>query len=297
MKQIQAVKFIGGMLAVLSVFNSCNQSPYSGYEMSETGLYNKFYNHSIDSVKPHPGDYVSIRMVYKNDKDSIVFSSTKNSRDGSGILQFPLAQSTFKGSFEEALMLMSPGDSASFKINADSLYQKVFRAKELPKGIAQGSMLTFEVKMEKIKNQQEMTEEQKVMMELRKNEESKTIEKYIANNHITVEPTKSGLFYIEKVKGKGKKVMPKDKVSVNYKGMLLDGTMFDTSEKTGKPVEFEIGVGAVIPGWDEGIPMMNVGGKAMLLIPSSIAYGERGAGQSIPPFSPLLFEVEVVGVK
>lgn len=297
MTNFNAKKVLCAALITFSIFSSCNQSPYPGYEATETGLYYKFHSQDEKGPKPNVGDYVVIRMVYKNDKDSVIFDSQKNSRDGSGTLQFPLAESTFKGSFEEALMMMSPTDSASFKINADSLYLKVFRAKELPKGITSGSMLTFEVKLDKIKNKEELMEEQKVMMELRKSEEAKTIAKYIADNNITAQPTATGLFYIEKVKGKGKQVVAGDTVMVNYKGMFMDGNMFDTSERAGKPVEFPIGVGAVIKGWDEGIPMMNVGGKAMLLIPSSIAYGEMGAGQTIPPFSPLLFEVEVVGVK
>lgn len=298
MKNLHAVKVVGAALIALSIFSSCDQSPYEGYEMNESGgPYNKFHNRTEGGVKPNAGDYVTIRMVYKNDKDSVIFNSASMSRDGSGTLQFPVAESSFEGSFEQALMMMSPGDSASFKINADSLYLKVFRAKELPKGIDPGSMLTFEVKMEKVKNKEELMQEQKAMLELRKNEESKTMAKYIADNGITAQPTESGLYYIEKVKGKGKKVNPGDTVMVNYKGMFLDGTMFDTSERAGKPVEFPIGVQAVIRGWDEGIPLMNIGGKAMLLMPSSLAYGEMGAGQSIPPFSPLVFEVEVVGVK
>ena len=156
MTQFKTKQVVGAALITFSIFSSCNQSPYPGYEQSESGLYNKFYNHDEAGVKPKVGDYVTINMLYKNDKDSVMFDSKKNSRDGSGTIQFPLGESTFQGSFEEALMMMSVGDSASFKINADSLYLKVFRAKELPSGIAAGSMLTFEVKLDKVKSKEEM---------------------------------------------------------------------------------------------------------------------------------------------
>ena len=79
--------------------------------------------------------------------------------------------------------------------------------------------------------------------------------------------------------------------------MLLDGTVFDSSIERGQPAAFPIGVGQVIKGWDEAIPMMNVGGKAMLIIPSAIAYGDMGSPGVIPPCSSLVFEVEVLGVK
>jgi len=76
--------------------------------------------------------------------------------------------------------------------------------------------------------------------------------------------------------------------------MLLDGTVFDSSIERGEPFPFPLGQGQVIKGWDEGIAMMKKGGKALFIIPSSIAYGDRGAGDLIPPYTPLLFEVELV---
>jgi FKBP-type peptidyl-prolyl cis-trans isomerase FkpA len=86
-------------------------------------------------------------------------------------------------------------------------------------------------------------------------------------------------------------------VSVNYNGTLLSGKQFDSSDKAGKPIDFPIGQGAVIPGWDEGIALLNKGSRAILLIPSALAYGTRGAGADIPANAPLRFEVELVDVQ
>jgi FKBP-type peptidyl-prolyl cis-trans isomerase len=74
---------------------------------------------------------------------------------------------------------------------------------------------------------------------------------------------------------------------------LFDGTVFDSSSNRNQAFEFTLGEGRVIKGWDEGIAMMNAGGKATLIIPSNLAYGDRGSGQRIPPYSPLVFEVEL----
>ena len=87
--------------------------------------------------------------------------------------------------------------------------------------------------------------------------------------------TESGLVYIEEVAGTGRAAEAGTKVSVHYTGMLDDGTVFDSSVERGQPIEFMLGVGQVIPGWDEGIALMSTGGKARLVIPSELAYGAR----------------------
>ena len=111
------------------------------------------------------------------------------------------------------------------------------------------------------------------------------------------EKTESGLRYKIIQEGDGKKASKGDMVSVHYKGQLLDGTVFDSSYKRKEPIDFTIGVGQVISGWDEGIQLLKVGDKARLVIPSNLAYGSQGAGGVIPPNAPLLFDVELVNVK
>ena len=128
--------------------------------------------------------------------------------------------------------------------------------------------------------------------------EPSLIQQYIKDNKITVKPTANGLYYIEKVAGKGPKAKAGDKVKVHYTGKLLNGKVFDSSltRKPVAPFEFTIGQGQVIPGWDEGISMMSAGGKATLIIPSKLGYGERGAGADIPAYSPLVFDVELISI-
>ncbi|MAM20204.1 MAG: peptidylprolyl isomerase [Christiangramia sp.] len=111
------------------------------------------------------------------------------------------------------------------------------------------------------------------------------------------EKTASGLRYKIIQKGDGTQAEKGKTVSVHYKGQLADGTVFDSSYKRNQPLEFPIGVGHVIPGWDEGIQLLQVGDKARLVIPSDLAYGERGAGGVIPPNAVLIFDVELMNVK
>jgi peptidylprolyl isomerase len=109
--------------------------------------------------------------------------------------------------------------------------------------------------------------------------------------------TASGLQYIEIQAGDGPAPQPGEVVAVNYRGMLEDGTEFDNSYDRGEPIRFALGTGMVIPGWDEGIAMMKVGGKAKLIIPPDLAYGDQGAGGVIPPNATLIFEVELVSAE
>ncbi|SDS25045.1 peptidylprolyl isomerase [Gillisia sp. Hel1_33_143] len=109
--------------------------------------------------------------------------------------------------------------------------------------------------------------------------------------------TSSGLRYKIEEKGDGPKAEKGKTVSVHYKGMLPDGSVFDSSYKRNEPIDFPLGQGHVIEGWDEGIQLLSVGDQARFVIPSHLAYGERGAGGVIPPNATLIFDVELVAVK
>ena len=111
------------------------------------------------------------------------------------------------------------------------------------------------------------------------------------------EKTPSGLRYQFIHRGNGKKAEKGKKVAVHYKGQLVNGQEFDNSFKRKQPIEFALGVGQVIEGWDEGIQLLQVGDKARFVIPSHLGYGSRGAGGVIPPDAVLIFDVELMDVK
>ena len=110
------------------------------------------------------------------------------------------------------------------------------------------------------------------------------------------ESTASGLRYKMIQKGNGAKAEKGKQVSVHYEGSLLSGDVFDSSYKRNSPIDFQLGIGQVIPGWDEGISLLKVGDKARFVIPSDLAYGSAGAGGVIPPNATLIFDVELMKV-
>lgn len=301
-------------MGTVVAFTACTKSEHPGYEKTENGLFYKFYQQDDKGVKPKEGDMVRVSLKWYTAKDSLMFDSRdpKFNQRKTGYLELPLEKPTFKGSFEEALGMMSVGDSASFLISADSMFLKTFHAQELPPFIQKGSLLTFNVTLLKITSKDEVEkemkkrmEEKKVMMEMRKNEEGKALEKFITDNKITAKPTEDGLYYIEKVKGKGPHPSKSDQVKVNYTLSFVDGKVLETTEedvakKAGiyddrRPYEpAQFGVDQLIPGMTEGLLMMSKGAKARLIIPSSIGYGE--GNQGIPPYTTLVFDVEMIDI-
>ena len=128
-------------------------------------------------------------------------------------------------------------------------------------------------------------------------EDKRALEEQIEKITIGFDKTESGLFYKILEKGSGNKAEKGQNVSVHYEGSLLSGKVFDSSYERKEPIDFPLGTGKVIAGWDEGIALLKKGGKARLVIPPHLGYGARRAGRSIPPNATLIFDVELVDVK
>jgi FKBP-type peptidyl-prolyl cis-trans isomerase len=128
-------------------------------------------------------------------------------------------------------------------------------------------------------------------------EQKAAIEKELEELAAGFEKTASGLRYQIIQKGEGAQAQSGQQVKVHYEGSLADGQVFDSSYKRNEPIAFQVGVGQVIPGWDEGIQLLHIGDKARFVIPSDLGYGAAGAGGVIPPNATLIFDVELVDAK
>ena len=306
-------KLILPALAGLLVFQACDKLGGNSYKKTTNGLEYQLYakNKSgkydtkeapaaSDSTKLNKtGQILRLHMRFANDKDSVIMDTYKSGM----AIYVPVTKPTFKGGIEEAFAMVTPGDSGVFKINADSLYGNTFK-QPLPKFIKKGSALTFYLKTEKAMAEQEAMMDQQTQMMAFMEKQNKTdeaiIQKYIKDKGLKTQKTNSGIYYVINQPGTGGTPAPGNTVSVGYTGTTLDGKEFDSSYKNpmsgGKPIEFPIGQGAVIRGWDEGIAMLNKGSKATLIIPSTLAYGPQ-AMDKIPANSVLRFDVELVDIK
>lgn len=286
---MKRILFIIVLAVSVASLNSCqDQSKFPGFEETATGLYYKFYTDVEDTLYPKVGDFVDVDMIYATE-DTVMFDS----RELPKAMQMPMVESVHAGDIYEAMALMNVGDSATFICNADSVLTKLFRFRSIPPELDSVDYIYFHVKMKEILSKEAMDAKREAEMKEFESEELELRNAYLLENYPDAKPTESGLFFISEKKGSGSKPEAGQKVKVHYTGMFLDGTKFDSSVDRGQPFEFTLGQKQVINGWDEGIAMMRKGGKATLVIPSHIAYGPQGRG-SIPPFSTLVFEVELI---
>jgi FKBP-type peptidyl-prolyl cis-trans isomerase len=277
-------------LALTIIIPACAQDVPKDFEKTPSGLIFKIHRSTPGIPPARVGDILTANMRYFID-DSLLFDSRFLGRE----LMFPLMEPLFKGDFYEGLLMMSAGDSASFICRADSIFKLMFMVREMPSFVKPNSVVRFDVGLIRFQSQEAFERERQQAMQSKIEESNQALNDYITSKGITVKPTASGLYYIEQKKGTGQTPRVGQTVKVHYKGTLLDGTKFDSSYDRGQPFEFTLGMGQVIKGWDEGIALLQEGGKAILILPQHLAYGERQAG-TIPPFSPLVFEVELIEI-
>ncbi len=284
---------IWGLLnAVIFIFfYACSSNKDDGFE-TINGIKTKFFVRNDDAPKPEPGDILLLKLRYTTEDDSVIFDSedipTFKMRLNKSNARIP--------TIDDALAMLHVGDSAEFIIDAESFYV-ITKRSELPKQFKRGDVLKFYVKLDDILTKEKYLKEQQAKLRKSEKMEESEIKRYITLSNITVKPDSSGIYYIEKEKGKGPHPEPGDKVTVHYVATFLSGQPFDNSYERGEPFTFTFGVGEVIPGWDIAIKKMQKGTKATIIVPSRLAYGSEGYGNIIPPYTPLIFDIEVINIE
>lgn len=299
--------FIFLTIAALA-FAGCN-----GFKKGDNGLMYKIYTDAPGKTI-QTGDFVSVNVVAKTEGDSLLFNSYDMGRPS----QLLVAKPMYKGDLYTGLMMLSEGDSATLKVDADTLVKKSGQPK--PPGF-KGKYFVYTIKVEKVLEKGTLDDKafQAKIQQYFKGEADKAkaaepvkIKEYIAAKSLKPITTPSGLSYVITQAGSGEKAAVGDTAVVDYTGKLMNAKekIFDTSlksvaQKEGaplydkmrpyQPIKIEVGKKAVIPGWDEGLQLLNKGEKATFIIPSALAYGEQGYGP-IGPFSPLVFEVELKNI-
>ena len=284
--------------ASLIGLSSCNKGKTKNDALKLPGGIKYVINQeNAKNVLVKTGDFITFNIQVKNSKDSILGSSYKS---GTPALQEVMTDGK-TGSFEDVLLKLHKGDSATVWVSSDSLAKK--GGQPLPAFIAKGSDIQYTIRIIDVMDKKKAEEVAKSMQEKQKIEQEKkaasagavdekTIKEYIAKKNLKAESIGNGIYYVRNVAGTGAMPMAGDNVKANYTGTTLDGTVFDSSK--GKPFEFPVGTSAVIRGWDEGFLKMKKGEKGILIIPSAMAYGAQSPTPAIKPFSVLVFDVELV---
>ncbi|MFA6401623.1 MAG: FKBP-type peptidyl-prolyl cis-trans isomerase [Salinivirgaceae bacterium] len=278
------------LLAGLFIVNSCQWfHKFPGYSKTNTGIYFKLYKIGEEVKHPAPTDYVTVDISYVTTTDSIFFKGHRT---------FQLTQPEFKGSIDECFLMLSAGDSASFIIDADKFFTQTLQAK-LPRFLKSGDELKIEMRIDEIRTQEQYAEDKLEFLKWIEDfgeYEKMILGRFIDEKKINVVPTESGMYFISIRPGTGKPVDMGDIVLVNYDGKFLNGKFFDSTIKRNQPFEFVYGTEMqVIPGLEEAIGLMREGEKAVVILPSELAWGEKGSSTGIiPPFTSVIYEVELL---
>ena len=281
------------MVAGTMLLTACGSGDMKGYKQTADGLYYRFEVQNKDAQQVQEGDVLVGEMTLRLDTTVLLSNVGRTER-------LMPAIPSYDGVLHEGLLMMHVGDKVTFAIEADSM-AKFMQPNQMPPMYEQGKGMKFyyEINLQDIVTKEEFAEEQanyQTQMEEVRQQEPELIANYVKENNIKAQPTADGLYIIVKKAGKGTKVAVGRQVAMHYTGRLLDGTVFDSS--IGKePLSYVVGQMGLIRGWEEGVMGQPEGSQLQLIIPSAMGYGSQGAGQQIPPYSPLVFNIEIVSVK
>jgi len=278
-------------IPVMVIVNiSCDRfSKYPGYSSAGKDIYFQLHKIGEGEQEVAPGDYVTAELNYITMQDSVFFNAVR---------KFQITEPEFPGSVDECFLMLGKEDCATFIIDAEKFFIRTLQS-SLPAFIDPGSSMKIKIEVFDIQAEAEYERQKQAFLswiEDFDDYEKTILQQYLLDNKYPDEPLASGLYCINIIPGKGKQVEQGDTVTVHYEGRFLDGSLFDSTVKRNQPFNFVYGTEwQLIKGLEEAIGIMHEGEKSVFIIPSEKAFGREGSSSGIiPPFTPVIFEVEIV---
>ncbi|WP_339875926.1 FKBP-type peptidyl-prolyl cis-trans isomerase [uncultured Algoriphagus sp.] len=309
MKNSKSLLAILALLVGASTLTSCKKTKVTDKDGIE-------YTYVKEGNEKAPnGEFLLYNLQITTASDSVIYSTAD--QPFPGYLMANDSMTTTNG-MDEIFLGLRKGDSIAFESTAKTIFGNNFPPFLKEEDVVKVRLGAFEIMneeaiqayFEKVMAAEDVKKAERAKERLV--EEDRIIQEYIKEKGLDAKKTESGLYYVIEEEGSGDPVTPGTSMSVDYAGYLLDGTLFDTSiESVAKendmynenrpggytPLPVSVGMGQVIPGWDEGLLLLKKGSKGKFLIPSPLAYGENGAGAMIPANSVLVFDVNVADVQ
>ena len=293
-------KFYVSLISLAVVLLVSCQSKYPGFEKTKNGLYYKFHVKNEGAAQPKSGDFLALQLYYHTDSDTVIFDN----RNTGNLAAIQLSKPLFNGDVSEGLALMCKGDSATFIVKADSFFFRTNRGGKMPEFINNETMLYFHIKLVDFKDSaayakqmMEYRQQQMAYIEELKNKEPELIEKFVKENNIKVKPSSTGLYFETLKTGKGAMAKDGQLARTHFILKSIDGQLIQSSYQDSVTLDFKVGGQDIITAWNEAIVKMNVGAKARIVVPSSLAYGAEGIQNVLMPYTPLVYEIELVELK
>ncbi|RAI95384.1 FKBP-type peptidyl-prolyl cis-trans isomerase [Algoriphagus yeomjeoni] len=307
MKNSKSLLAILALLIGASSLTSCNKTKVTEKDGIE-------YTYIKEGNEKAPnGEYLLYNLEVLTATDSVIISTLE--QPFPGYVQANDSMEVTNG-MDEIFLNLKKGDSIAFESTAKTIFGGNYPPFMKEDDLVKVRLGAFEIMnqegiqayYEKVMAAEEVKRTERAAERII--EEDKIIQDYLKEKGLEAQKTESGLYYIIEEEGTGDPVTPGTSMSVNYAGYLLDGSLFDTSIEAiakengifneGRPYEplpVAVGMGQVIPGWDEGLLLLKKGSKGKFLIPSPLGYGENAMGERIPANSILVFDVDVADVK
>jgi FKBP-type peptidyl-prolyl cis-trans isomerase FkpA len=281
-------------------FFSCKNSDqkYPGFTQASSGVYYKLQAFGDTKRKATKDEYLELSMVFKTESDS-VFLDIKN-QNPIGRIIIPAADLNSKGLLGKGIMDMNEGDSVTFILDVDELFDKFFHT-ERAMFLHKNNVAKVDIKLHAILDKKGYEAELirfDDALALWDVEEQRRIKNYVKKNNLNALQQPDGIYYIPVLEGKGMQADSGKTVMIKYTGCFISGQKFDSRCDTSS-FEFKMGDEyQVIWGLQQGIKLMKEGGKAKFIIPSYLAFGEKGSSTGIvPPNTTVMYEVELIKVK
>lgn len=295
-----------GSAMLLGTAMSCKGQ---SFEKTSSGLEYRYNQKGKGTHVSKPGDVAKMHIIYKL-SDSTFFDSHKMNNDQP--VEQPLQTPNFAGDVFEGLLMMKDGDKMTFRMPAKQYFEAI--KQPMPEWVKPEGYASWDVEMVSVKSKEELEKENAVKAAKQNGIDDAIIVKYLKDNKITLKPLPktavtanpkvaykdaSGIYYIVLKTGTGEVIGNGKHASVNYTGKLMDGVVFDSNEDPKfnhvQPIDFNVGQGQMIKGWDMMVAKMKVGDKVTAILPSSLAYGNRAMpGSPIKENSVLIFDIDLL---
>ncbi|QQS51454.1 MAG: FKBP-type peptidyl-prolyl cis-trans isomerase [Bacteroidota bacterium] len=280
------------LILAIIMLTACSQSPFEGYKKSPKGFYYQLKGLGESQDEVVVGDFITIDISYSTISDSVFFSGRRKLR---------IEEPAYKGAIEDCFMSLHPGESASFILLAEPFFKQTLET-DLPGFFAPEAFMKVLVTIIEVQKISDYENEKQAFLNWTEDfgeYERVILQQYMAEEKLNTQPTASGLVYVPIVQGAGKKIEIGDTITIDYEGIFLNGKYFDSTKRRRQPFQFVYGTEwQVIKGLEEGLSFMREGDRAMFIVPSELAFGATGSSTGIvPPFTSLIFEVEVRSVK
>ncbi|RQO32154.1 hypothetical protein DBR32_00640 [Taibaiella sp. KBW10] len=295
-----------GSTMLLGTAMSCKGQ---SYEKTISGLEYRYEHKGTGTYVSKPGDLAKMHIVYKL-SDSTFFDSHKMNNDQP--VDQPLQKPSFPGDVFEGLLMMKDGDKMTFRMPVKQYFESV--KQPMPEWVKGDGYASWNVEMLSVKSKEVIDKENAAKAAKQNGIDEAVIVKYLKDNKIAIKALPktavtanpkvaykdaSGIYYIVQKTGTGAVIGNGKKASVNYTGKLMDGVVFDSNEDAQfnhmQPIEFTVGQGQMIKGWDIIVAKMKIGDKLTTILPSSLAYGERAMpGSPIKENSVLIFDMSLL---